>query len=261
MEIKFLVTLQLHKINAMNNNVTSLPSLAILAGGLATRLGNVSKKVPKALLRVGGKPFIAHQLRLAQQQGINKVVLCVGYLGSDIEAYVGDGDRFGLRVSYSYDGPVLLGTGGALKKAVTKLPEVFLIMYGDSYLNTSYRRVAKQFYLSGKLGLMTVFRNANQWDKSNVEFWKDIVIQYDKKDPNPDMKFIDYGLSVLKSKALDSWAPNEPFDLVEVYQHLIGLGELAGYEVPERFYEIGSPEGLAETDHYLAEKRGTDVIR
>lgn len=242
------------------SNVISLPSIAILAGGLATRLGNVSKKVPKALLRVGGKPFIAHQLRLAQQQGINKVVLCVGYLGSDIEAFVGDGDRFGLQVSYSYDSPVLLGTGGALKKAVTKLPEVFLIMYGDSYLNTSYRRVAKQFYLSGKLGLMTVFQNSNRWDKSNVEYRNDMIIRYDKKNLTPQMNYIDYGLTVLNVKALDSWAPNEPFDLVEVYQRLINLNELAGYEVTERFYEIGSPDGLAETDRYLSERRVTNVI-
>lgn len=237
-----------------------MPPIVILAGGLATRLGDISKKIPKAMIPVAGEPFIAHQLRLLRREGISRVVLCVGHLGDEIEAFVANGNNFGLQVSYCYDGPSLLGTGGALKKAVSMLPQVFIVMYGDSYLDTCYRRIMDRFNDSGKLGLMTVFQNSNRWDKSNVEYHNDMIICYDKKDQTPHMNYIDYGLTVLNRKALDTWGPNEPFDLVGVYQRLINLNELAGLEVRERFYEIGSPDGLAETDHYLNAKRGKHVI-
>ena len=243
-----------------NETVLDMPVVAILAGGLATRLGDISKKIPKPMIPVAGEPFIAHQLRLLSRESISRVVLCVGHLGPEIEAFVGNGDRFGLQVSYSYDGPVLLGTGGALKQAVSKLPQEFIVMYGDSYLDTSYKPVVDRFTDSGKRGLMTVFQNSNRWDKSNVEYRNDMIIRYDKKNWTPQMNYIDYGLTVLNRKALDSWATGDPFDLVEVYQRLINLNELAGFEVRERFYEIGSPDGLAETDHYLSAKRGIHVI-
>jgi NDP-sugar pyrophosphorylase family protein len=225
--------------------------VAILAGGLATRLRPVTEKIPKALVSVAGQPFLAHQLRLLRMAGIRRVVLCVGYLGEMIEAEFGDGSRFGVELAYSFDGPALLGTGGALKKALPLTGERFLVLYGDSYLPIDYAAPVRAFAASGKLALMTVFKNENRWDSSNVWFEDGEIKSYDKKQRSPEMKHIDYGLGILRAEALAPWTGDRPFDLMEVYQDLIGRRELAGYEVGERFYEGGSPEGLAELDAML----------
>lgn len=229
-----------------------MPDLAILAGGMATRLGDISYKTPKALIQVGGEPFIAHQLRLAAREGIKRAVLCVGHLFQQIEDFVGNGAQFGLSVSYSWDGARLLGTGGALKKALPMLSDPFMVLYGDSYLDTKYSPIVAQFYASGKPGLMTVFDNDNQWDLSNVEFQRGIVVRYDKKNPDPEMRHIDYGLSILSKQVFDALPTEKPFDLADVFERLILSKHLGGYEVTERFYEIGSPEGLRETSSYLS---------
>jgi NDP-sugar pyrophosphorylase family protein len=225
--------------------------LAILTGGLATRLRPMTEKIPKALVIVAGRPFLEHQLRLLQSAGIRKVVLCVGYRGEMIEKEFKDGASFGMQLSYSYDGPELLGTGGALKKALPSLGEKFMILYGDSYLPIDYSGPAQALDSSGKPALMAVFRNENRWEPSNVCFEDGEIKRYDKKTPTPEMRHIDYGLGVLRSEALLPWPDKEPFDLAEVYQDLIGKGALAGYEVDRRFYEIGSPKGLAEVDAML----------
>src|SRR3954462_14370954 len=138
--------------------------VAILAGGLATRLRPVTEKIPKALIQVAGQPFLAHQLRLLKSAGIRKTVLCVGYHGEMIENEFGDGSSFGIEISYSFDGPELLGTGGALRKALPRLAKKFFVLYGDSYLPIDYAEPARTFLASGKLGLMTVFRNDGQRD-------------------------------------------------------------------------------------------------
>ena len=237
-----------------------MPYLVILAGGMATRLGHLTAEIPKALISVAGKPFIAHQLQLAAREGIKRVVLCVGHMGERIQDFVDDGSRFGLHVSYSLDGHRLMGTGGAVMKALPILSSVFIVIYGDSYLDTSYRPILEQFQASGKLGLMTVFRNDNQWDRSNIEFRENSIISYDKKNFTQGMRHIDYGLSVLKAEIFDEWPTDEPYDLADVFHALIERRELAGYEVKERFYEIGSPEGLRETDFHLSKKREKNVI-
>jgi NDP-sugar pyrophosphorylase family protein len=220
--------------------------VAILAGGLATRLRPGTEKIPKALVAVAGRPFLAHQLRLLHASGIRKVVLCVSYRGEMIEKEFGNGSRLGMELSYSYDGPGLLGTGGALKKALPLLGDKFLVLYGDSYLPIDYLAPARAFAASGKPALMTVFRNENRWEPSNVWFEEGEIRRYDKRKLTPEMKYIDYGLGVLRSEALSSWPDGKPFDLADVYQDLIGKQKLAGYEVDRRFYEIGSPQGLAE---------------
>jgi NDP-sugar pyrophosphorylase family protein len=225
--------------------------IAILAGGLATRLRPMTEKIPKALLEIAGQPFLAHQLRLLQFAGIRKVVLCVGHCGKMIEREFQSGSRFGMELSYSYDGPELLGTGGALKNARPLLGKNFLVLYGDSYLPIDYAEPERAFLASGKLGLMTVFRNEGRWDRSNVSFSDGVIRSYDKKQPTPEMRYIDYGLGVLNAEALISWPDNKAFDLADVYRDLVARNELAGYEVKERFYEIGSPEGLAELDAVL----------
>jgi NDP-sugar pyrophosphorylase family protein len=232
------------------DNLGSWP-VAILAGGLATRLRPTTEKIPKALILVAGQPFLAHQLRLLHGAGIRKVVLCVGYRGEMIEQEFGDGRSFGMELSYSFDGPELLGTGGALKKAQPFLGQSFFVLYGDSYLPIDYAAPARAFVASGKLGLMTVFRNEGRWDTSNVWFQDGAIKSYSKKEQTPAMQHIDYGLGLLDSKALAPWPDGKAFDLADVYRDLIGRNELGGFEVDHRFYEIGSPEGLAELDAML----------
>ena len=235
---------------SMNENLGSWP-MAILAGGLATRLRPTTEKIPKALIPVAGQPFLAHQLRLLQSAGIRKIVLCVGYRGEMIEEEFGDGRNFGVELNYSFDGPVLLGTGGALKKALPLLGHRFFVLYGDSYLPIDYAAPVRAFLASGKLGLMTVFRNEGRWDTSNVWFEDGAIRSYNKKERTPEMQFIDYGLGILDSKALAPWPDDKAFDLADVYRDLVSRNELAGFEVEQRFYEIGSPEGLAELDAML----------
>ncbi|HEY8835322.1 MAG TPA: nucleotidyltransferase family protein [Chthoniobacterales bacterium] len=225
--------------------------VAILAGGLATRLRPITETIPKALISVAGQPFLAHQLRLLQHAGIRKVVLCVGYRGEMIEQEFGDGGNLGVELSYSFDGPELLGTGGALKKALPLLGQHFFVLYGDSYLPIDYAAPARAFLASGKLGLMTVFRNEGRWDTSNVWFEDGVIKSYSKKEQRTEMRHIDYGLGILGSAALSGWPAGKAFDLADVYRDLISRNELAGYEVAQRFYEIGSPEGLAELDAML----------
>jgi NDP-sugar pyrophosphorylase family protein len=234
----------------MSDNLGSWP-VAILAGGLATRLRPTTEKIPKSLIRVAGQPFLAHQLRLLQSAGIRKVVLCVGYRGDMIKQEFGDGRQFGVELSYSFDGPELLGTGGALKKALPLLGRRFLVLYGDSYLPIDYAAPARAFVASGKLGLMTVFRNQGRWDTSNVWFQDGAIKSYSKKERTPEMQYIDYGLGILDSNALALSPEGEAFDLADLYRDLISRNELAGYEIEQRFYEIGSPEGLAELDAML----------
>jgi NDP-sugar pyrophosphorylase family protein len=229
----------------------TMPSLALLAGGLATRLHPLTQQVPKAMLEVAGEPFIAHQLRLLRREGIAHVVLCVGFLFEQIADFVGDGRRFGLSVDYRVDGPKLLGTGGALRNALSVLGEEFLVMYGDSWLDTGYAPIVEAFRASGKPALMTVFRNEGQWDTSNVWFEDGRIRRYDKRERLPEMRYIDWGLGVMKAKVLAKWPADTAFDVADVYRDLSSSGDLAGYEVTTRFYEIGSPDGLRETDALL----------
>lgn len=228
----------------------SLP-VALLAGGIATRLRPLTEKIPKALVDVAGKPFIVRQLDYLRQQGITRVVLCISYLGEQVEAVVGDGSAFGLEVRYSWDGPRLMGTGGALRQALPLLGEHFFVFYGDSYLTIDFREVEQRFMASGKPALMTVLKNSNQWDKSNVLFLGGNIIEYNKRAPISEMAHIDYGLGVLSASVLENAHINEPFDLADLYHELSVQRLLAGYEVFERFYEIGSHKGLEETIEYF----------
>lgn len=225
--------------------------IAILAGGLAGRLRPITERIPKVLVEVAGKPFVEHQLELLRRHGFNRVVLCLGYLGEMVQSALGDGSRWGMNLSYVFDGKILLGTGGALRKALPLLDENFLVLYGDTYLDCDYKAVEEAFIASGKLGLMTVFRNANQWDRSNILFTGGRIIRYDKQYPSPDMKHIDYGLGALQAKAFDAYPEDTAIDLATIYQGLLAQDELSGFEVTKRFYEIGSPAGLDETRRYF----------
>ena len=229
--------------------------VAILAGGLATRLRPITEKIPKSLVQVAGKPFLTHQLELLQSRGIRRAVLCLGHLGEMIQSEFGDGSAFGVRLDYSFDGPKLLGTGGALKRALPLLGDEFFVLYGDSYLPIEYRPVAAFFRHSGRPGLMTVYRNEGRYDTSNVVFRDGEITVYDKKNRRPEMQHIDYGLSLFKAAAFASYSADRPFDLAEVMGKLVREKQLAGYEVRERFYEMGSPAGLAELEALLKNKK------
>jgi NDP-sugar pyrophosphorylase family protein len=228
----------------------SLP-VAILAGGLATRLRPLTEKIPKSLVEVAGKPFIVHQLELLQRNGLTHIVLCLGYLGEQVQAEIGNGSRWGMQVDYVFDGPILLGTGGALRRALPLLGEAFFTLYGDAYLDCDYTKVESAFCASGKPGLMTVFHNKNLWDRSNVIFENGRIRRYDKKDLVPEMEHIDYGLGVLQASVLERYPADQVLDLATVYRDLLVKDQLAGYEVSQRFYEIGSPAGLQETRDYI----------
>lgn len=227
--------------------------LVLLAGGKATRLRPVTQTIPKSMLEVAGKPFIAHQLELVRKNAIEKVLVCASFLGEQIKNYLGDGSRFGMSVEYSFDGDELLGTGGAIKKAMNMLDEQFYVMYGDSYLNTDFELINEYFFAQSKPALMTVYLNEGKWDNSNVLFEKGNLLKYDKVNRTSDMKHIDYGLGILPKQAFEEYNNKTVFDLSEVYGKLLKKDLLAGYEVKERFYEIGSFTGLEETDKFLRE--------
>lgn len=262
--------------------------VAILAGGKATRMQHISLSKPKSVVNINGEPFIAHQLRLLRSCGLQDVVLCVGHLGEQIVEVVGNGHQFGMRISYSFDGPIPLGTGGAIKRALDKLPDSFFVLYGDSYLECDYRLVQEAFKYSSKeqqsaesgvsttceenshertadrlfwpefrgeiLALMTVYLNEDSWDKSNVEIYEDHLVTYDKQERTSRMKYIDYGLGVFKRTAFDTVPDDCSYDLATLYQEILDGGQLAAYEIKQRFYEIGSPTGLRDLKEHLSGK-------
>ena len=231
-------------------DAVTLPPVCILAGGLGTRLGEHVRTVPKPLVEVGGEPFLVHQLRLLAGCGATAVVLCVGYLGEQIERVIG-AERFGVRIAYSYDAPELDGTLGAVRRAGALLGERFLVLYGDTYLRLDYADVASRWARSGLPAAMTVLRNEDRWDTSNAEYEADRVVAYHKAAPTPAMRWIDYGLGGLTAPVLDAAGPAES-ELASLYSELARRGALFGYEATERFYEIGTPAALAEADAFFA---------
>jgi N-acetyl-alpha-D-muramate 1-phosphate uridylyltransferase len=233
----------------------------ILAGGLATRMRPLTDQIPKALIPVDGRPFIDHQLGWLAGHGVTDVVLSVGYRGEAIRAHVGDGARYGLRARLVDEGEHLRGTAGALRLALDEgvLEESFLVTYGDSFLPIDFAAVFRAFAESGKPALMTVFRNAGRWDTSNVIFDGRIVVLYDKQRqarPAADFAFIDYGLSALSRRVVADEIPAVGrADLATLFNALSLRGELAGFEVTQRFYEIGSPAGLEDLERWLQKNR------
>lgn len=232
------------------------PSIAVLAGGLATRLGDLTKTTPKALLDVCGKAFLSWQLELFAARGLTDVVICVSHYADQIEEWVGRNPVPGLRVRFSHDGPRRLGTGGALRAALPMLGSPFFVTYGDSYLRCDYLGIFRAFTQSTAakppLALMTVFENEGRWDTSNIVYRDGRILRYDKKDRSPEMRHIDYGLGVLTAEAFAALANEEVFDLAEVYQSALAADRLAAYEVRERFYEVGSHSGIEEFRSFAA---------
>ena len=225
--------------------------VSVLAGGVATRLRPITETIPKILVEVAGEPFLSHQLRLLRSNGLTKVVLCLGYLGHMVVEKYGDGADWDMEIQYSFDGETLLGTGGALVRALPMLDRNFYVLYGDSYLPVDYQAVGRAFLACRQLGLMTVFKNREAWDTSNVWFENAKILDYSKTKKTPRMDHIDYGLSLFQAEAFDRCPRNTPIDLSTIQADLVASQELAGYEMGERFYEIGSHAGLAELDHIM----------
>ena len=227
--------------------------IVILAGGMGTRLKAVAGNLPKAMVPVAGKPFIEHQLALIKKSGAERVLLCTGYRGELIENHLGDGRRFGLNISYSRESPdKLLGTGGALVNAYPKLEDMFLVIYGDSYLPTDYGKVFRTFQGASLPALMCVYRNLNQWDRSNVKIAGSKVVFYSKAPGQENPDYIDYGLSGFKKSVIEQYtAARLPLDLAAIQASLVEDRLMAAHVVAERFYEIGKPSGLDELDKHL----------
>jgi MurNAc alpha-1-phosphate uridylyltransferase len=229
----------------------------ILAGGLGTRLRSVTATMPKALVPVAGRPFADHQLTWLKDEGVTNVVYSVGHLGDQIREHVGDGARYGLSVRYVDEGADLRGTGGALRLAYDEgaLEPTFGVLYGDSYLTAPLSAVAAEFARRRPAGLMTVYRNENRFDTSNARLSDGWVVAYDKAVDDPvaaGMLWIDYGFSMYERDEIIPLLPAaDVVDLAVVQRTLSKQGRLAGYEVTERFYEVGSPEGLAELETFL----------
>jgi NDP-sugar pyrophosphorylase family protein len=229
--------------------VSALPPVCILAGGLGSRLGERTRDTPKPLIEVAGEPFVLHQLRLLAGHGARAVVLCVGYLGHQIQARVGS-ERFGLHIAYSFDSPRLDGTLGAIRRASPLLGERFLVLYGDTYLRIDYAAAASAWRASGLPAMMTVLRNEGRWETSNATYAAGRVVAYDKRAPHPSMQWIDYGLLGLTPATLDR-VPSDTRELSDLLRLLAREGLLHGFEAHERFFEIGTPATLAETDALL----------
>ena len=228
----------------------------ILAGGLATRLRPITERIPKSLIQIHGKPFLQYQLDRLRNEGVTDIVLCIGYLGDQIVEYFGDGSKYGVSIAYSYDGDHLLGTAGALKKAEKYLCEEFFLTYGDSYLSIDYRTVMFWFKQFGKQGLMVVYKNYNQYDKSNLSIEGNLVKSYSKTNKTKDMIYIDYGASILRRDVLNLVPEGEVCSLDELFVQLIEQQQFLAYEVKERFYQIGSIDGIEEFKQYISQSGG-----
>jgi N-acetyl-alpha-D-muramate 1-phosphate uridylyltransferase len=230
-------------------------TIAVLAGGFATRLGALVKDTPKSLLLFHGRPFVFWQIQLLKKEGYQKFVFCLSHRSEQIQEYLRDGSQLGVNIEYSLDGDIQLGTGGAIRKALPKLGSEFAVIYGDSYLPTNHAKVEEAFRKSLKPALMTVYMNNNLFDKSNVELRLDGSIDYNKNSSNSKMKHIDYGLTYFKETAFLGYDENHPFDLSELCSDLSNNGELGAFEVNSRFYEIGSESGISEFSKYLLEEQ------
>jgi len=228
----------------------------LLCGGLATRLYPRTRDIPKFLLPVAGKPFAFWLLSRIAAAGYDEVVLCIGHLGDQIRAVVGDGSAFGLPVVYADEGSARLGTAGALRNALDLLAPLFLVTYGDSYLPFDYAEplVDLAAHPSAR-GTMSVYKNEGRWDDSNSEVRGDQVVRYEKRRPgqpqDPALDCIDYGAMALRREVIAA-LPEGALDLAVVQRDLAARGLLRAVVATERFYEIGSEAGYKELEARLA---------
>jgi NDP-sugar pyrophosphorylase family protein len=225
--------------------------VALLAGGMATRLGDLTKETPKSLIEISGRPFIDYQLKKFARSGFSQIVICVGNLSEKIIDFVGDGKEYGLEVTYSHDGVEQLGTGGAIQRAIPLMGKDFFVQYGDSFLDFNYKELEQEYLKNSGPCLMSIYMNQNNFDKSNVKISEGGFISYSKSEPSADMTFIDYGCMILNPKSISEFATPEKFDLSDYLEHVSESGLLRGHEVKNRFFEIGSKSGLSAFEEYV----------
>ncbi|MCR5301121.1 MAG: HAD-IIIA family hydrolase [Lachnospiraceae bacterium] len=232
--------------------------VVVLMGGLGTRLKDYTKQCPKSLVDVCGRPFFDYQLDLLSAWGFRKFVFLIGYRADMIEEYYGDGRDRGISIKYSYDGEKLLGTGGAVRRAFDLLEDDFLLIYGDSFMDIDYAETLYRYgrdKAAGARALMTVLRNNNRFDKSNVVMEKDgRLALYDKHNPVPEMEHIDYGVCVYEKSLFEAYSPDEAFDIADIQHELSVKGQMTAQIVTKRFYEIGSPASLDEFTQYVKKR-------
>ena len=233
----------------------------VLGGGIGTRMRPATDTTPKALLDVAGEPFAVHQMRWLASEGVTDVVYSIGYLGDQIRDALKGRRDLGCDVRFVDEGQRRLGTGGAIRFALDAdtLDELFFVLYGDSYLRIDLGAVARTFAATDAEALMTVYRNDGRWGTSNVVFEGGRITRYDKQEADPNaagMRYIDYGLSVLRADSVRARIPHgAPSDLADIMRSISLEGRLAGYEATCRFFEIGSPSGLADLRNHLEERR------
>ena len=227
--------------------------VAILAGGLATRIRPITNAVPKSMIDINGQPFLEWQLQLLEKNNCETVVLCVSHKAQIIEDFVTNRPLSKMEIQLSWDGEKQLGTGGALAKAMEKLGSAFLVLYGDSYLPLNYEEVANHFLKSNKLGLMTVMKNELGLESSNVILENGFVSKYSKHSPEKSMEYIDFGLGAFRSDSFSHLNLNEPTDLSVIQADLATRNELVGFEVKERYYEVGSFQGIRDFQKYVGD--------
>jgi len=223
----------------------------ILAGGIATRLRPITEKIAKSMVRIKDKPFLEYQIELLRKNDVANIILCIGYLGKQIEDYFENGKKFGVEIKYSYEKEQLLGTGGTMRNALDLLNNNFFVLYGDSYLDINYRKAYNYFLKINYPALLVVYKNENKWDKSNVVFKDGIVEMYNKKNQIHEMEYIDYGLSILSKDIIEEIPKDTFYDLADLYKDLAKRKNLGGYEVFNRFYEIGSVKGLEDFENFI----------
>ena len=233
----------------INISIQELPTVAILSGGLATRLYPVTQKIPKSMIKINGNPFIDYQLKWLKNAGIKKIVLCINHYGEQIVDHVKDGEKYGLIVEYSWDGQNKLGTGGALKNALHLLDNTFFVLYGDSFLCMNLKDMNRTYLKSKMDALLAVYKNNNRWDRSNTIVENNNIVLYNKSERNKRMEYIDYGVSLLSATIFKD--QDGIFDLGVLYEKLAIDGNLAAYIAKERFFEIGSKSGLEEFSKYI----------
>ena len=227
--------------------------VVILAGGLATRLRGLTRNRPKSMVEVLGKPFLEYQLDFLKKGGITNIVLCLGRLGQQIAEHFGDGSRYGVTINYCFE-DTPLGTAGALKQAEHLLDNVFFTMYGDSYLFLDFDLTMSYFNSQNKLALMTVYKNYNRYDKSNTVIEGNLVKKFSKTERTDNMVYIEYGLNIFRKEVLKLIPENQFYSLDNLFPRLIEKGELFAFEVTERFYEIGSLQGLNEFEEFIGRR-------
>ena len=225
--------------------------VVVLAGGLATRLGSLTDRSPKSMVDIDGHPFIAYQLSMLKRFGVNKVLLCVGHMGNQIQEFVGDGSRFGLEVSYSDEGLHLLGTAGALKNAEPRLENEFALVYGDSYFTLPISTIWDKFLKSKSPAMMVVLKNKGKYGPSNCEVKSGLVTKYAKGSKTQSFEYIDFGLVCMKRSLLSSIPGGTKTDMSVIFSSLVGKKKLVAHEVFQRFYEVGSVQGIADFAEYV----------